>query len=169
MQELQETQVQSLNQEDLLEKEMAAHSSIPAWEIPWTEEPGGLEPTASQGIEQTSATEHTRSTSPGHFYPVMSDSLGPGLEPVTITTAQSFVCLQPAPCWTGPSSTLASSLVLWWVTFWGPSLLLSVGGSRGWSSWVPSTPGTLIPASSGPVTLWLPIKGFFYPASYEAG
>ena len=37
-----ETQVQSLGQEDALEKEMATHSSILAWEIPWTEEPGGL-------------------------------------------------------------------------------------------------------------------------------
>ena len=128
MQESHETQVQSLNQEDLLEKETAAHSSILAWEIPWTEEPAGLQPTASQGIEHNSATEHMRSTSPGHLYQVMSDWLGPGLEPVTITTAQSFVCLEPAPCRTGPSSTLASSLVLWWVTFWGPSLLLSVSG-----------------------------------------
>ena len=37
---IQETQVQSLGQEDLLEKEMATHSSILAWKIPWTEEPG---------------------------------------------------------------------------------------------------------------------------------
>ena len=41
-QETQETLVQSLDQEDPLEKEMTAHSSSPAWEIPWTEEPGGL-------------------------------------------------------------------------------------------------------------------------------
>ena len=41
MQELQEMQVRSLGQEDLLEKEMAMHSSILAWEIPWTEEPSG--------------------------------------------------------------------------------------------------------------------------------
>ena len=39
----QETQVRSLSQEDLLEEEMANHSSILAWEIPWTEEPGGLQ------------------------------------------------------------------------------------------------------------------------------
>ena len=39
----QETQVPSPNQEDPLEKEMATHSSTPAWEIPWTEEPGGLQ------------------------------------------------------------------------------------------------------------------------------
>ena len=38
----QETQVQSLGKEDTLEKEMATHSSILAWEIPWTEESGGL-------------------------------------------------------------------------------------------------------------------------------
>ena len=42
MQELRETQVLSPGQEDPLEKEMATHSSILAWEISWTEEPGGL-------------------------------------------------------------------------------------------------------------------------------
>ena len=42
MQETQETWVLSLGQEDPLEKEMATHSNIPAWEIPWTEEPGRL-------------------------------------------------------------------------------------------------------------------------------
>ena len=39
---MQETQVQSLGQKDPLEKEMATHSGISAWEIPWTEEPSGL-------------------------------------------------------------------------------------------------------------------------------
>ena len=47
----QETQVQSLGQEDPLEKEMAAHSSVLAWEIPWTEEPGGLQ---SMGVTKES-------------------------------------------------------------------------------------------------------------------
>ena len=42
--------VQSLGREDLLEKEMATHSSILAWEIPWTEEPGGLQSMGSQRI-----------------------------------------------------------------------------------------------------------------------
>ena len=41
---MQETQVQSLSQEDPLEKEMATPSSILAWRIPWTEEPGGYSP-----------------------------------------------------------------------------------------------------------------------------
>ena len=40
---MQETQVGSLAQEDPLEEEMATHSSILAWKIPWTEEPGGLQ------------------------------------------------------------------------------------------------------------------------------
>ena len=40
---LWQTQVQSLGQEDPVEKEMAAHSSILAWEIPWTEDPGRLQ------------------------------------------------------------------------------------------------------------------------------
>ena len=51
MQEIQEAQVQSLGQEDLLEKEMVTHSSILAQIIPWTEEPGRLWSTFSQRIE----------------------------------------------------------------------------------------------------------------------
>ena len=43
MQEMQETKVQSLGWEDSLEKEMATHSNVLAWEILWTEEPGGLQ------------------------------------------------------------------------------------------------------------------------------
>ena len=50
MQELQETQVQSLGQKDPLEKSMATHSSILAWRIPWTGEPGGLQSTGSQRV-----------------------------------------------------------------------------------------------------------------------
>ena len=42
---MRETGVQSLGQEDLLEKEMATHSSILAWRIPWMEEPGRLQST----------------------------------------------------------------------------------------------------------------------------
>ena len=45
---MQEILVQSLGQEDPLEKEMATHSSILAWEIPWTEEPGWLQSVRSQ-------------------------------------------------------------------------------------------------------------------------
>ena len=47
---MQETWVCSLDREDLLEKEMATHSNILAWEIPWTEEPGGLQSTGLQRV-----------------------------------------------------------------------------------------------------------------------
>ena len=47
---MQETQVQSLGQEDSLEEAMATHSSILAWRIPWTEEPGGLQSMGSQKV-----------------------------------------------------------------------------------------------------------------------
>ena len=47
---MQETQVRSLSQEDPLEKEMATYSTILTWEIPWTEEPGGLQSMESQTV-----------------------------------------------------------------------------------------------------------------------
>ena len=47
---IQETWVRSLGQEDPLEKEMATHSSILAWRIPWTEEPGSLQSMGSQRV-----------------------------------------------------------------------------------------------------------------------
>ena len=51
--EMQETMVQSLGQEDPLENGMAAHSSILAWEIPWTEGPGGLQSMGSKELDTT--------------------------------------------------------------------------------------------------------------------
>ena len=50
VQETQGTWVQSLGQEDPLEEGMATHSSILAWRIPWTEEPGGLQSIGSQRV-----------------------------------------------------------------------------------------------------------------------
>ena len=47
---MQETGVQSLGQEESLEKEMVTYSSILAWEIPWTEEPGGLRSMGPQRV-----------------------------------------------------------------------------------------------------------------------
>ena len=47
---VQETQVRSMNWEDPVEKGMATHSSILAWRIPWTEEPGGLQSMGSQRV-----------------------------------------------------------------------------------------------------------------------
>ena len=50
---MQEMWVRSLGREDPLEKEMATHSSIPAWRIPWTEEPGGLQTMGSQELDMS--------------------------------------------------------------------------------------------------------------------
>ena len=57
---MQETGVQSLGQEDPLEKGMATHSSVLSWEIPWTEEPGGLQFVGSQSQTRLTNT---------HVYP----------------------------------------------------------------------------------------------------
>ena len=50
---MQEMQFQPLGQKDPLQKEMATHSSIPAWEIPWTGEPGRLQFMGSQALDMT--------------------------------------------------------------------------------------------------------------------
>ena len=57
---MQETQVWSLGPDNPLEEEMATHSSILTWEIPWTEEPGGLQSMVSQRVGHNWAHKHTR-------------------------------------------------------------------------------------------------------------
>ena len=54
---MQEMQVWSLGQEDSFEKEMATHSSVLAWEIPWAKEPGGLQPAESQRVRHDLVTK----------------------------------------------------------------------------------------------------------------
>ena len=61
---MRETWVRSLGQEDSLEKEMATHSSILAWRIPWTEEPGGLQ---STGRKESDTTERLHTHSHTHM------------------------------------------------------------------------------------------------------
>ena len=56
-QEMEETQVRSLGRDDPLEKEMTTHSCVLAWEIPWTEEPGGLQSMGSQRVRHDLATK----------------------------------------------------------------------------------------------------------------
>ena len=56
---MQETQVQFLGQEEPLEEGIATHSSILAWRIPWTEEPGGLQSMQSQRVRNNWATKHS--------------------------------------------------------------------------------------------------------------
>ena len=62
-QETQERWVWSLGQEDPLEEEMATHSSIPAWKIPWAEEPGGLQSIGLLRVGHDLVTEHTQQLS----------------------------------------------------------------------------------------------------------
>ena len=56
---MQDTWVQSMGQEDSLEKEMATHSSVLAWRIPWMEEPGGLQSMGSQRVRHDFVTSLT--------------------------------------------------------------------------------------------------------------
>ena len=59
----QKTWVRSLGQENPLEKEMATHSSILAWKIPWTEGPGGLQSTGSQRVGHSLVTKQQQRVS----------------------------------------------------------------------------------------------------------
>ena len=65
---MQETQVQSLGQEDPVEKEMATHSSILAWEILWTEEPGRLWSMGSQRVRHNLANKQQQQSEVKHIF-----------------------------------------------------------------------------------------------------
>ena len=71
---MQETWVRSLDQEDPLEKEMATHSSILAWKIPWMEEPGGLQSMGSQRVRHDWATSLKGRTKTTYKVPEMVQS-----------------------------------------------------------------------------------------------
>ena len=70
---IQETPVQSLGWEDLLEKGMATHSSILVWRIPWTEGPGELQSMGSQRVRHDQMTNNLLSTQ-GHGFPTVRDA-----------------------------------------------------------------------------------------------
>ena len=57
---IEETWVQSLGQEDLLEEGMATHSSLLTWRILWTEEPGGLQSTGHKELEMTKQLNNSK-------------------------------------------------------------------------------------------------------------
>ena len=73
-----ETWVRSLGREDPLEKEMATHSSILAWRIPWTEEPGGLQSTGRQESDTTERLHSLIDLPIGSLF-VLFDPLPPNL------------------------------------------------------------------------------------------
>ena len=86
-----ETQVQSLGQEDPLEKCMATHSSILAWRIPWTEEPGRLQSMGSQSRTRLKRTEHAR---------VCLDEQDPARRREAVSAAEVKAVPGWGPCWT---------------------------------------------------------------------
>ena len=96
---MQETKVQSLGQEDLLEKGMATHSSILAWRIPWTEEAGGLQSWACEESDTTepltlSLSDCEHSLKPKPLLTVFSAAISAG----TYTTGfflETLTCLGP--------------------------------------------------------------------------
>ena len=98
MQEMQEARVQSLGREDPLEKEMATHACILTWEIPSTEEPGGLQSMGPQRVGQDGVTDHFRVL---YSRTLFIHSINNGLH-LPITDSQSFPArcpLTPAPVW----------------------------------------------------------------------
>ena len=72
MQEIQETQFPFLNKEYSLQEEMATHSSIPAWKIPWTEEPGGLQSVESDTTEELETTEAAHTCTHTMMFPIQT-------------------------------------------------------------------------------------------------
>ena len=78
---MQETWVQSLGQKDLLEEEIATHSNILAWKIPWTEEPGGLQVKGLQRVRHDWVTKHKS---------MFGEYTGPSLR--TETRSQLCIC-----------------------------------------------------------------------------
>ena len=95
---MQETWVRSLSQEDPLEKAMATHSSILAWGIPWTEEPGGLQSTGLLGVEHDWVTSLSVQRK-RHFVPLLGSP----------TDLKFYLCLS---CFTVGASSFLNSLVL---------------------------------------------------------
>ena len=121
MQETQGTRDQSLGQEDPLEKEMATQSRILTWEIPWTEEPGGLV-MGSQRIRHDWATEHTHNYPPN--LPRMRGSASCLLTPFPLTRfPHDFVDqLQLLTIYCETSNVVGVRNIFW--RTWSPSDLL---------------------------------------------
>ena len=108
---LKQTQVRSLGRDDPLEKEMVSHSSILAWRIPWTEEPGGLQPMGWQGVRHDWMTLHAympncnlecsgHITWSAHCSSQASDTLGyPSSAKHTQNTYRSRLPGEQTPAW----------------------------------------------------------------------
>ena len=97
---VQETQVRSLGWEDYLEKEMANSSSMLAWEIPWTEEPGGLQ---SMGCQESDITEQL----------TLSDDCFCLLSVESHIYYHNSMCIQGKPCRNFPDVSLNFRRLTW--------------------------------------------------------
>ena len=111
-----ETLVWSLGREDPLEEEMATHSSILAWRIPWTEAPGGLQSTGSQrvrhGWSNLARTNKLCHTS-GVGCPALESLPNPGVEPPSLTSpALAGVFFTTSAPWKA-FKTLNKSQIIW--------------------------------------------------------
>ena len=93
---MQETQVQFLGWEDPLEKEMATHSSILAWRLPWTEKPGRLQSMGLQELDMTKRPSiHTAQYWSELSFPSPGDLPDPGIEHTFPALACRFFSTEP--------------------------------------------------------------------------
>ena len=83
---MQETRLPSLGQEETLEKEMATHSSILAWKIPWTEEPGRLQSMGSQRVGHDLVTKEQLIDEKEELQLTYTSSHTPGMHHMLATT-----------------------------------------------------------------------------------
>ena len=93
---MRETWVWSLGWEDPLEKEMVTHSSILAWEIPWIEEPGGLQPMGSQRVQDWTANTRNIWTEVSELWEVLQVSGPCGYFYLVVESCLTL--LQPMDC-----------------------------------------------------------------------
>ena len=130
---VRETRVQSLGWEDRLEKEMATHSSILAWKIPWTKEPGRLESVGSQRVRHDWATFFHFHVSYDHLYiPSLSFSNTYKLW-MQYTSFIFNVCFIPH---LEKAMAPHSSVLAWRIpAVWEPGGLLSMGSHRVGHDW----------------------------------
>ena len=114
-----ETQVQSLSREDHLEREMATHSSILAWEIPWTGEPGALQSTGSQESDMTERlNDHNNNKDLsilrlGHPWGILEPRHREYQGAITVTAFQSGPLARENYRWRGEDTDTVGKKALW--------------------------------------------------------
>ena len=120
---MRDTWVWSLGWEDTLEKEMATHSSILAWRIPWTEEPGRLQSTGSQRVRHDWATSPSPSRSPMFLKTPLSIEISTSFSKWLTPSGRvsgSFILQVCLTSWVGPSCCYTRTLLQFYEgTGWG--------------------------------------------------